>query len=346
MESKLKAKNLIKKTLDLGLLDEGKEIKTFLRNLAQQIETSIKIKREYIPWNNKWTDDLPSFFRQIEFDLFDFIDNIFDLGLDTNSKSNILVALMYSAFLHKNQMRKREMKPYLVHLLRVAAYVAYFINRSAEKGLQIIENDKTKTELIIAALLHDSVEDHALSLAIGRTSTRYLKQNSLRTEALKTIEDKFGVSVRHWVATLSKPDWGKKTKGIEYSKWLRLIWQDGSTENTIIKLADIFDNLDASLNDIERIFNLKVKGFVLNKNEKRAHFKDWELVIKYLKILIALQGNYDRWLKGTVLEHKNVKEFLLSELQQRIDRANRIFRASAYKGPELLAHVNRIMNAC
>jgi len=75
----------------------------------------------------------------------------------TNSGSRVISALEFAADLHHDQKRKGSEIPHLSHLLAVASLVMEASDREDE---------------VIAALLHDAIEDQGDSYPGGRAALR------------------------------------------------------------------------------------------------------------------------------------------------------------------------------
>ncbi len=306
-------------------------------------------------WSNHWLKDLDlptsvyDLLDPIEFDFEDFLRGVFELNLEKKHNFKVERAVVYSAFLHKDQMRTRERLPYLVHILRVSNKVAEFLKIISSHGFRV--SSKLKSDLIVSSLLHDSVEDHALGIVRHQTGVPrvHISDTCARGLALDIVEQHFGPNVRLWVSTLSKPLWedtGAKGKSDNYRTWVRHIWQDGDFENTIIKLADIFDNLDSTLKDLKNIAERKIKDGRLSREDIAAKKKNNELVLKYLGILISLKRRYDEWVNGSVLQDPKVKGFILSAIDKRVQEANEYFDLYGKKDVDLLKHLEKFTQAC
>jgi GTP pyrophosphokinase len=131
--------------------------------------------------------------------------------------SKFIEAMAYASKLHSDQTRKGTNIPYLTHLLGVATLVL-------ESG--------GDTDLAVAALLHDAVED----------------QGGLDT--LQTIQDKFGESVASIVEgcsdsfTYPKPPWKERKKA--YLSHL----PTATPEVRLVSLADKLHNARSILRDL------------------------------------------------------------------------------------------------
>lgn len=111
-------------------------------------------------------------------------------NFDQSNQAKITDALVLMAELHKDQ-KPRPDGPYMDHPLAVATNV---LAHMAEKD----------PEIVIAALLHDTVEDQASKLADKATNPQ--EGASTEETALGVIEEKYGPGVRETVAALSNPD--------------------------------------------------------------------------------------------------------------------------------------------
>jgi (p)ppGpp synthase/HD superfamily hydrolase len=143
-------------------------------------------------------------------------------------KKKIEDALNLALEVHKDQ-KPRPDGPYTHHILRVS-------NR-------IIEEFGIKDpELVIAALLHDSVEDQAKKLAVFVNSTEIASD---REKALVFIKNTFGERVANIVLKLSNPE--SETEGFSpqeknniYKEHVKEAIEDSDV--LLIKLSDFSDN--------------------------------------------------------------------------------------------------------
>lgn len=135
---------------------------------------------------------------------------------DPASQAKIAQALELATRLHARDQRQRE--PYINHLLRVALRI-------------ICHYDINDTDVICAALLHDSVEDHADDLSPNG-----------RPGALAYLAAQFGSRVAELVAAVTNPIYDPAadkyeqyrahvTASLTCSPWAR-----------VIKLSDFTDN--------------------------------------------------------------------------------------------------------
>jgi GTP pyrophosphokinase len=123
--------------------------------------------------------------------------------LKRENLDRIIDAVLFAFEAHKHQERKAG-GPYIVHPLRVAL-----------QALALGE----RTETIMAAVLHDVIEDTNVSIA--------------------EINTRFGKQVGAIVASLTKPSRGTPNRTSIYTEQL----VDASRETKLIKILDIEDNL-------------------------------------------------------------------------------------------------------
>lgn len=160
------------------------------------------------------------------------------LGDPDRSRIEEALALMFG--LHLGQKDRPDGQPYVNHVLNVALAVA----RAAPGG---------GPDPIIAALLHDSVEDQAEKLVAGAGSTG---AGPIAELALQQIRARFGDRVAALVGALTNPDFdslvadrraGGDARSDDdlylelYRDHFRQIL-DGDPEAFLIKLADFSDN--------------------------------------------------------------------------------------------------------
>lgn len=127
---------------------------------------------------------------------------------------DIIHAVQFAELKHRGQVRKYTGEPYIVHLLSVAKMVA---SARMPDYLRDIKED-----MVIAALLHDTVEDTATTL--------------------EEIGASFGSRVRQFVYELTDPpnEFGNRAaRKEETHRRLRT----ASDAAKIIKCADIIDNM-------------------------------------------------------------------------------------------------------
>ncbi|MBY8859574.1 HD domain-containing protein [Nocardia sp. CA2R105] len=129
-------------------------------------------------------------------------------------------ALELVSDLHRDDRYGRE--PYLSHLLRVA--------------IRIVSHYEVRdTDLVVAALLHDAVEDHAPELASGR-------EGSATEGALAAVRERFGERVAELVAAVTNP---AREPGIDRNHQYRAHIATSLESDPwarVVKLSDFTDN--------------------------------------------------------------------------------------------------------
>jgi (p)ppGpp synthase/HD superfamily hydrolase len=189
-------------------------------------------------------------------------------------------AVEYARKLH-TEFRKGTEVPYLAHLLGVAAIVM------GEAGRRVPVSE----DMVIAALLHDTVEDHG------------------GMPRLRDVEQKFGKNVARMVAGLSdtfaedhdkKEGWEERKAA--YIKRLR----SEEDDVLLISAADKLYNAKAMLDDYREIGDEVWKRFKRGPKEQLRYFdellkvfdlrprnrivNEFEGVVGELKVLVARQG--------------------------------------------------------
>lgn len=202
-----------------------------------------------------------------------FIGLVTSLGLPEEVHQQVLLALDVASVAHRGQTRP-DGSPYIQHPLRVALAVA------TKFGV-------TDPALLMAALLHDTVEDKALELIIalgGAPSS----SAGVQHEALACIERHFGPRTAEVVGHLTNPDFdalvvkaqanGDPREKAEIKRelykehFLEILAQD--PEAFLIKLSDFGENA-YKLGDLS--------------SERRA-----PLVLKYGPVILAVVEELER----------------------------------------------------
>jgi guanosine-3',5'-bis(diphosphate) 3'-pyrophosphohydrolase len=122
----------------------------------------------------------------------------------------VLAAVSFAARVHRHQLRKDELTPYVAHPMRVALIIRHLFGCD-------------DPHVLAAALLHDVLED---------TTADY-----------DDLVEQFGTPVAQWVAALTKDKrLPEEQREAAYAEQLRTAdWQV-----QLIKLADMYDNLTDS----------------------------------------------------------------------------------------------------
>src|SRR5204862_6042839 len=92
-------------------------------------------------------------------------------------------ALELASQLHRDDRRSRE--PYMNHLLRTAVRILCYY-------------EVTDVDVVVAAVLHDSVEDHPDELAAGADGDTV-------AAALQVLSDRFGARVAELIEAVTNP---------------------------------------------------------------------------------------------------------------------------------------------
>jgi hypothetical protein len=163
---------------------------------------------------------------------------------DPPERQRLTTALGLATDLHRNDRRVRE--PYINHLLRVAIRIAYHY--------QVRDAD-----VIVASLLHDTVEDHAAELAdlaepatvLGaahpggaRPHPGASDHRERRERAFGVIGDQFGRRVADMVAAVTNPAYiphrdpdaqyrEHLAESLEHDPWARVIKASDFTDNGV-----------------------------------------------------------------------------------------------------------------
>ncbi|WP_227981785.1 HD domain-containing protein [Nocardia spumae] len=102
----------------------------------------------------------------------------------------VSAALDFAADLHRDDTYGRE--PYLNHLLRVAIRI-------------VSHYEVHDTDLVLAGLLHDAVEDHASELAARHGTVPSAAPDDQTAAALALLSEQFGTRVANLVAAVTNP---------------------------------------------------------------------------------------------------------------------------------------------
>ncbi|RIV41215.1 HD domain-containing protein [Micromonospora radicis] len=142
-------------------------------------------------------------------------------AFDAEARRRLDEALALAAVLHRDDRRSRE--PYLNHLLRVAIRMMHHY--------QVRDVD-----VIVAGLLHDSVEDHPAELAgagfVGDPGAA----------ALAVLADRFGARVARLVAAVTNPAWDPGRDRNEQYREHVAASLDREPWARVIKVSDFTDN--------------------------------------------------------------------------------------------------------
>ncbi|GGM72014.1 HD domain-containing protein [Dactylosporangium sucinum] len=138
---------------------------------------------------------------------------------DEASRARLDEALALAAELHRDDRRVRE--PYLNHLLRVAIRIAHHY-------------EVDDVDVIVAGLLHDSVEDHPDELAGHPDATT--------EQALAVLAARFGARTAQLVAAVTNPQYDPdRDKHEQYREHVQESL-DREPWARVIKVSDFTDN--------------------------------------------------------------------------------------------------------
>ncbi len=119
---------------------------------------------------------------------------------DARGLAQVTAAAELASQVHARQKRPDGL-PYVTHVVEVAELVATWC-------------PEAHPDVLIAALLHDSVEDQADQLAaLAATGEPPAPSGDTRARALDYLETRFGVHVQRRVAWLSNPDFDAMMEG-------------------------------------------------------------------------------------------------------------------------------------
>ena len=146
-------------------------------------------------------------------------------GFAPDERAELLRALELAARLHADDRRVRE--PYLNHLLRVAIRIIRYY-------------DVRDVDVIVAALLHDAVEDHPDELA-GRSEGTHTE---LTEAAVAAIARDFNPRVAELVRSVTNPEYDPDRdrneqyrmhveESLERDPWARVIKVSDFTDNGV-----------------------------------------------------------------------------------------------------------------
>lgn len=165
-------------------------------------------------------------------------------------------AIQVASYLHRYDVRrgnrgKLSNPPYIEHPLRVA--------------LRLVRFDVKNPDLILAAILHDTVEDHASDfMDFQGMPSRYLSEEMSRANALNFISTHFGYGVTAIVDDVSNPIISegvtKEEKISQYQKHVERVINH-SEDALLVKVSDFIDNA-GSLHHHYNLGDKKVSYFL------------------------------------------------------------------------------------
>lgn len=173
----------------------------------------------------------------------------------SKNKETIERALDLMLFAHFSQKDRPDGQPYINHPLDVALHVA--------NEYHIYEPD-----LIVAALLHDTVEDQAKNILVWG-NRKLDEQESLEIQALQIVNEHFGKNVAELVRELTNPDFDAKAKKLSKNV----------NEEEKLKLQYYLQHFEGIYNDNAWAFAIKMADFSQNALHldvlEESPRKDW-----------------------------------------------------------------------
>lgn len=184
--------------------------------------------------------------------LYSIVSETESLSKD-QEKINCALNLMLLA--HFQQKDRPDGQPYINHPLDVALHLT--------NEYRIFD-----PEMIVAALLHDTVEDNAKSILIWG-DRNIDEQESLEIQALQVIDEQFGKSVSELVSTLTNPDFNLEAKRLAKNK----------EDEDNIKLQLYLEHFESIYDDNAWAFVIKMADFSQNALHlnllEESLSKDW-----------------------------------------------------------------------
>ncbi len=200
-----------------------------------------------------------------------------NLSLSLGSTSRLQDALALALELHKDQIRKTSGAPYISHLISVCGLVL---------------TDGGSEDEAIAALLHDSLEDHP-----DRCSQQLLSQ-------------KFGPNVLDLVleCTDTGPEYqgGPKAPWLERKQTFLQNLKDKELLSHRILLADKCDNLRSTVHAYRRLGEEVWSYFRGNREQQLWYFQTFCKIMREKGIKSPLLDDYEETLSGLLYLLKDV----------------------------------------
>ena len=148
-------------------------------------------------------------------------------GFGDAERRRLAGALELASRLHSGDRRQNE--PYINHPLRVA------IRIMSHYGIR-------DPDVIVAALLHDAVEDHAAELAPDGTTGAAQTEAAQTEAALAVLAERFGPRVAELVAAVTNPEYDPgRDRHVQYREHVAASL-DRSPWARVIKASDFTDN--------------------------------------------------------------------------------------------------------
>lgn len=145
--------------------------------------------------------------------------------LDEETQKQLDKALSLVSELHLKDMRSTG--PYIDHLLRVCMRAK-------------IHYEITDPDILVATLLHDSVEDHARDIVGNDLGDNEQNQKA----ALEVVSALFNPRVAEIISELTNPEFSEERDIMEtqYLEHLENLMEKGNPASVVVKLSDFTDN--------------------------------------------------------------------------------------------------------
>jgi (p)ppGpp synthase/HD superfamily hydrolase len=145
--------------------------------------------------------------------------------LDEETKEQLNKALLLVRELHLEDARSTE--PYINHLLRVCMRTKIYY-------------EITDPDILVATLLHDSVEDHATDIIGDDLGSDKENQRA----ALEVISELFNPRVAKIISGVTNPEFSEERDIMEaqYLEHLEDLLENGDPGSVVVKLSDFTDN--------------------------------------------------------------------------------------------------------
>jgi len=194
-------------------------------------------------------------------------------------------------FAHFNQNDRPDGQPYINHPLDVAIHII--------KEFEVFESD-----LIVAALLHDTVEDQPQKVI--EWGSQKLEENDLESQALKIIDKNFGEKVALLVSKLTTPTYDNEIdRLVEIGK-----------DRDELKIQFYLKHFEEIYDESKWAFTIKMADFsqnalhidVLEESPRKNWFRR-----KYGPVILMVMERLEN-LEDNTHPLFNVKESLLNQL--------------------------------
>ncbi len=141
--------------------------------------------------------------KRIESEIAEFRNDVKN-KFESDDAGKIFDALEFMLELHCEQEDRIDGNPFIIHPLEVASDL-------------VNKYEITEVDLIIGALLHDSVEDQSLKIVEKTSNAEMMKLSGeeLQNSALDVIANKYGKRVKELIKGLTNPNFNKIIEELE-----------------------------------------------------------------------------------------------------------------------------------